>query len=257
MAQTELSKEEIESEIRRLAPFLHNIELPYGLRTYLPDLSRREVERTRLQSLVKHIWPSLLANCGGSLVGKLVLDVACGCGGFSVEAAKSGAEYVLGIDVVEKYLEQANFIKRALGLKTVDFKKMAVEELNGETLGEYDVTFCLGILYHLENPVLAMKNISSVTRQLMVVDTHLDRRWFDRLPRWTMNFPDIASTDSIDASTSLWRQERVCEFFPNERAVVELLQFVGFPNVTKLKPQERTLNRRYFRGRWGTFIAKR
>jgi tRNA (mo5U34)-methyltransferase len=221
------------------------------------------VERTRFASWIKHAWPSLLKLCGGSFQGKRVLDVGCSCGGFSVEAVKSGAEYVLGIDVVDRYLEQANFIKRALELNQCEFKKMAIEDLD-EAHGQYDISLCLGLLYHLENPVLAMKKLSSVTRSIMVVDTKLipfrfitRRPITSRRPVWIMDLPPAATSESKDASTSLWRTGDVCQFTPNARAVVDLLKFLGFPSVSQLEPTEKSLDKRYFKGGWGTFIATR
>ena len=71
-----LTKEEMIREIRRLAPFHHEVDLPYDLSTYVPERSRRPIERTRLANLTKHAFPALINACGGSLEGKRVLDVA-------------------------------------------------------------------------------------------------------------------------------------------------------------------------------------
>lgn len=152
-----MNKAELERELRRLAPFHHDIDLPYGLRTHLPEASRQERERTRMKTLVDHAWPALLDACGGSLKGLRVLDVACNCGGFSVQAVRSGADYVMGIDIADHYLEQAKLIKKALGFRNVDFQSLRLEDLDPEVHGRFDVAFCFGILYHLENPVLAMQ----------------------------------------------------------------------------------------------------
>ncbi|NES68979.1 MAG: methyltransferase type 12, partial [Okeania sp. SIO2D1] len=99
MEQTVITQGDIKEELVKLAPFHHNIELPHGLRTFLPELSQRQVEQTRLANLVKHAFPTLRQMFGGSFDGLRILDVACNCGGFSFEAAKSGADYVLGIDL--------------------------------------------------------------------------------------------------------------------------------------------------------------
>jgi SAM-dependent methyltransferase len=252
-----VTKEEIEDKLRSLAPFHHDVELPYGLRTYLPEHSRRELERTRLPNLVKHVWPSLLKACGGSLEGQRVLDVACNCGGFSIEAINSGAEYVLGIDIVDRYLEQANFIKRARNLEKIEFRKMAVEDLDEATIGKYDITFCFGILYHLENPVLVMRKLSSVTRRIIVVDTSVFRSSFLREPTWRMRFPPSCTTQSRSVSTSMWRTEGICELMPNAQAVIDLLKLVSFPNVKRIKPITKGLEKRYYAGRRLTFLAAR
>jgi tRNA (mo5U34)-methyltransferase len=273
-----LTEQEIRNELNRLAPFHHKVELPYNLSTHIPELSRRPVEYTRLDNLVKHAFPALIEICGGSLNGKRVLDVACNCGGFSVEAARRNSEYVLGIDIVEHYIEQANFVKGVLDLEQVEFKLMDIESVNESTVGLFDITFCFGILYHLENPILAMKRLSSVTKSIMLVDTDLmatGSSWdlvpafiirgklgtmqrFFRKPLWFMNFPAVSSPGSKDATSQLWTSEQRCvEFTPNESAVVDLLKFLGFSKVEKLKPNQKGLEKRYYTGRRATFLATR
>ncbi len=251
-----MTKKEIEDELQKLAPFHHNVELPYGLRTHIPELSQRELERTRLPNLVKHVWPSLLNVCGGTLRGKRVLDVACNCGGFSIEALKSGADFVLGIDIVDRYLEQANFIKRAHSFDRIEFRKMAVEELDEAKIGQYDITFCFGLLYHTENPVLVMRKLSSVTRRIIIVDTSVFRSFFLREPAWVMRFPPAPKTESL-STTALWRTTGICQLRPNANAITSLLKFVGFPNIKWIKPRIKGLDKRYYSGMRLTFLAAR
>ena len=252
-----MTEQEMKDEIRRLAPFRHALDLPYGLSTYVPELNRRETERTRLANLVKHVWPSLLKICDSSLRGQRILDVGCNCGGFSIEAAKSGAEYVLGIDVVGRYIEQANFIKCALALEQVEFKNIAIEDVDEAGIGHYDITFCFGLLYNLENPVLAMKKLSSVTRRIMVVDTDVVHTPFTQSPFWLMTFRDPDTSESPSISTSLWRTKRVCQLEPNTHAVFELLNFLGFSKAMQLKPEVEGLENRYYRGKRETWLAIR
>ncbi len=252
-----LTEQEIREEIERLSPFFHDIELPYGLRTYVPELSRRDSEQKRLARLLRHFWPTLLDVYGGSLRGQRVLDIACNCGGLSVEAAKAGAEYVLGIDIVDRYLEQAEFVKQTLKMDNIDFKKIAVEEINETIIGEFDVTLCIGILYHLQDPVMAMKRISSVTRGAIVVETPVARIIGKRRPIWVMNVAPAATSESQDASTSLWRTDRVCQFTPNREAVRQLLEFVGFTRITELKPKWEGWRRRVLMKQRVAFLALR
>ncbi len=251
-----MTKQEIESEVKRLAPFHHKVDLPYGLSTYDPKFSLRHREQTRLDALTRHVFPELLKTCGGSLHGKRVIDVASNAGGFSVEAAKHGAEYVLGIDVADRYLEQANFIKRALELSQIEFKKMRMEDCSAQNIGMYDIAFCFGILYHLENPVYAMKKLASVTQEIMVVDANVIQTPFSRNSMWKMNVPRVLETDD-KSTTALWRTEKRCQFKPNVNAVIELLDVLGFSNVEIIKPRQKNLEFRYYRGKRVTFLAKR
>ena len=251
-----MTREEIEAEVARLAPFHHLVELPHGLQTYDPDASLRKRETTRLDSLTRHAFPALLDAFGGSLDGKRVVDVACNAGGFSVRAAEHGAEHVLGIDVADRYIEQANFIKKARGMEQLEFRKMAMEDLSEESTGMFDISFCFGILYHLEDPVFAMKRLAAVTRDAMLVDASLIQTPFSNKALWKMNVPRVVDADD-KSTTALWRTEARCQFKPNRRAVIELLKFLGFSSVEVVKPRAKNLEFRYYRGKRVTFLARR
>lgn len=230
----ELSAEELRREIRRLAPFHHAVELPHGLTTYDPEQSRRPIERTRLDDVMGYVQPVIEEAFGDRLSRARVLDVAANCGGFSVAAVRMGAREVVGIDVVDHYLEQANLIRRALGLENLSFHKLAIEELDPEELGLFDLTFCFDILYHLENPVLAMKRLSAVTARAMIIETLVAGEDGVDGPTWEMNFLPPTSAESFDISTSLWRDRQICQFTPTSRAVTDLLGFVGFEQVRQI-----------------------
>jgi len=254
-----MTRQELEEEIRRLAPFRHDFRLPYGLRTAPPGSQpSRQQHEARVETLTRHAFPALLEACGGSLEGLRVLDLACNSGGFSVEANRRGADYVLGIDIVERYLAQARFVKDVLGIENVEFKKLDVYDLTPDEVGQFDITFCFGLLYHLENPVLAMRNISAVTRRVLLVDTNTIITEDERVPLWRMSFPSpVSSTDDRGASTNLWRDREYCQFKPNAIAVRRLLRFLGFDTVRLLKPQVENLPDVYRDGRRKTFLAAR
>ena len=163
---------------------------------------------------------------------------------------------MLGIDIVDRYIEQANFIKAAVGVKNVSFEKCSLDDLSPGTHGLFDIALCFGILYHLENPVASMRRIAAVTRKVMVVDTNV-MTTTDDLPVWQMKISGGPIGDKD--VTSLWRPaEGVCQFVPSRAAVARLLQFLGFPTVAYLEPTGQILREpRYREGRRGTFIAIR
>src|SRR6266540_299913 len=85
------------------------------------------------------------------------LDVGCGFGYFSQYLKQSGIE-VMGIDGRPENVEEAR--KR---YPDIDFKVYDIEELSVGSLGQYDLVLCFGLLYHLENPFRAIRNLSSLT----------------------------------------------------------------------------------------------
>ena len=207
-----------------------------------------------------HGWPQLLEVFGGSLEGQRVLDVATNCGGFAIRAADAGAEYVLGVDIVDKYLEQANFVREARELENLDFRKVDVYDLSKDEHGEFDIVLNLGILYHLKNPVLAMEAMGNVATKAMLVDTTLMRprlfnSVFKKRKLWLQG--GAMERDSGCDTTNLWRQERMIQFTPTIAAVESMLDYLGFDDVRYLPPVEKGLEQRYYREARGTFLALR
>ena len=124
-----------------------------GLLTDDPD---RPLQRFR------HFMPWLLQACGGSLGGKRVLDIACASGWFSIQAALMGAR-VVGFDARPEQVEQARLIARAAGLDDVEFRALDFWEMAPERLGgPFDAVLCLGILYHLPKPVVALERVKAM-----------------------------------------------------------------------------------------------
>jgi tRNA (mo5U34)-methyltransferase len=243
---------DLRRELQRLQPFSHQIDLPYGLHTHGPEQSAKG---DRVASLVRHAFPPLLELYGGSLAGKRVLDVACNCGGFSVAAARAGAERVLGFDVSDRYIEQANLIQRSLDLSQVEFRLMSIDDVSPDTIGTFDVVLCFGILYHLEDPVGGMRHLSSVADHAILVDTNVTRNRFMRAPYWRTNVPDPGSETG---TTGAWRSDRrVYQFTPSAEAVEQMMDFLDFATVRRLPVNDRGLDARYQKGRRATFLAVR
>ncbi len=137
---------------------------------------------------------------------------------------------------------------------------MTIEDLSRDNVGRFDVALCFGILYHLEDPVRAMKGLASVTRRVMVVDTDVVRLggvlpFVRSEPLWLMSV--VQPGGSEEETTNLWRQGASCQFRPTAQAVEKLLWFLGFGEVRRLKPTEKGLERRYYKGTRATFIAVR
>jgi 2-polyprenyl-6-hydroxyphenyl methylase/3-demethylubiquinone-9 3-methyltransferase len=88
-------------------------------------------------------------SCGG-LSGREVLDVGCG-GGILAESMAARGALVTGIDLAEKPLKVAKLHLLESG-QTVDYRRIAVEELAAERPGRCDVVTCMEMLEHVPNP---------------------------------------------------------------------------------------------------------
>lgn len=178
-----LTKQEIE-ELRDSVRFWwHSLDLGQGVVTpgaKSPDLLARE-------------WATLQL---GDLSGKSVLDIGAWDGYFSFAAERNGAarvvsldHFVWTLDIAEAWKEWESGVRRAglpedsplwrpdllPGKEGYDAAHRALgsraEQVVSDYLdvephalgGPFDVVFYLGVLYHMENPLQAMRKVSSLT----------------------------------------------------------------------------------------------
>lgn len=104
------------------------------------------------------------------LHGLRVLDLACRAGAFSTVLADAGAQ-VLG---VEGRIEN---LTMAPARPTLRYALGDVRDLSRERHGTFDVTLCLGILYHLDaaDALALLRAMRDVTEPggFAIVDTHV------------------------------------------------------------------------------------
>ena len=84
------------------------------------------------------------------LKGKTVLDVGCG-GGILAESMAALGAHVTGIDLGEAPLAVARLHLKETGV-TVDYRKIAAEDLAQQQPAGFDVVTCLEMLEHVPDP---------------------------------------------------------------------------------------------------------
>ena len=160
-----------------------------------------------------------------------VLDLGCLEGAFSIDFARQGAD-VVGIDGRSTNVEHARFSATMLGL--ADRCNFVVEDVRKlESLGQYDIVLCVGILYHLtaEDAISVLRQIAGSGAVLVIIDTHVspDALGENRFKlsevvdvvvneetyrgRWYQEFPDGLNTEqkiawstgsALDNERSFW-----------------------------------------------------
>jgi 2-polyprenyl-3-methyl-5-hydroxy-6-metoxy-1,4-benzoquinol methylase len=96
--------------------------------------------------------------------GKAILDVGCGVGHLARTLANKGHQ-IAGVDAREENIR----IFRQRHPELPSHVASVEEELT--SLGVHDVLLCYGLLYHLENPFRALRNLAAICRELLVVET--------------------------------------------------------------------------------------
>lgn len=155
---------EILAEVERLRPWFHCIDLGEGMKTKTESVADEPVDHPW------GTWQTIRKYLPEDLSGKSVLDVGCNAGFYAVEAKRLGAARVLGIDAQRFHIRQALFVRRILGLD-IDFRRMSVYDLSPRTVGQFDVTLALGLIYHCKHLVRALENLWHVTKELLIIET--------------------------------------------------------------------------------------
>jgi SAM-dependent methyltransferase len=92
------------------------------------------------------------------------IDVGCGVGYFSGFLRELGFR-VVGVDGRADNLDEARRRHPEIDFRCVDVQDRALQEL-----GTFDLVFCFGLIYHLENPLLALRNFAAMTRKLALIE---------------------------------------------------------------------------------------
>jgi hypothetical protein len=84
----------------------------------------------------------------------------------------NGCTEVVGVEIRERFLENANAMKQAENYHQVSFVNCDVRTIDEAGLGKFDVCLCAGLLYHMQNPFNLLKRIRNICRHL-VLETHV------------------------------------------------------------------------------------
>lgn len=128
--------------------------MPFNQQSY----TRINVKR---KEFLDDLIPHLLDSCELATA----LDVGCGFGYFSKYLSDYGLE-VTSVDVREENVRET--LRRHPSIKAFVGD---IEDPAFRTEGRYDLVLCFGVLYHLENPFMAIRNMSSVCRRVLLIES--------------------------------------------------------------------------------------
>jgi len=236
--------------------WMYEFDLGDGVKTPLLAEELRSVHQTRermIMETVDRYFPHGLA-------GKYCLDVACNEGYFSHLLFRRGAR-VRGIDVRETNIQRASKVQAILGYDHTRLVFQIEDFLNNEDEPDsYDVTLFLGLLYHTENPMGAIRTLHRITRTLCIIETQLTRQTAAVMSGWGQS----GVTLELPASLAVYREEdeavnnlaasNSLSFIPNAAAVHLFLSGAGFKQVVQLTPRP-DANPQYLDNDRGVFLA--
>jgi tRNA (mo5U34)-methyltransferase len=250
-----LSPEEIRARIAAVGGWWHSIELAPGIVTpggKSADVLRDELAALRLDDL--------------ALAGKSVIDIGAWDGFYSFEAERRGAARVLALDHFVWCLDFAEAgrqreARTAAGLAPPDYDDIPsawrpdllpgkrgfdtareilgsrveshvgdLMEIDPAELGTFDVALYLGVLYHVKNPLEALRRLARITREVAVIETQAVV--LDGFESFALC--EFYETDECNGDPTNW-------WAPNEKALVGMCRAAGFreAKLVVAKPKEK------------------
>jgi SAM-dependent methyltransferase len=147
---------------------------------------------------------------------RTALDMGCGVGYFSATLRDLGFQTSAADGRAE------NISEARTRHTDIDFHVADVEDPALSALGVFDLVLCLGLLYHLENPLRAFRNLRALTGKLLLLESMV-------LPDdepYLIVMDEPGGEDQSMAAVSC---------YPSEGAIVKMAFRAGFPHVYRFR----------------------
>jgi len=222
----------------RAREWFYDFELPDGSHTTTYHGGELDAIHDTRWRMLQHCLDGEFPDGLGPLQG---LDLAAHQGWFSIRLAQAGMGRVVGVDANSGHVEDASLMASALGLRQLEFTNQDIFDLGDAGAGQYDVVLMLGLLYHLENPVGALRLARALCRRLCVIETQIVPGMSGKVDFGSYRFvrPLKGSFGLIDETEETHGPEAgisgIC-LVPSLEALTWLLEKVGFSQVEVLRP---------------------
>ena len=145
------------------------------------------------------------------------LDAGCGVGFFSQMLADMHFR-VAGFDG-----RKENVLEARRRFASIPFEAADIQDSSVRALGSFDLVLCFGLLYHLENPFRAIRNLHELTAKCLLLESMcIPNERSEFLLREEPAFDDQSLTDMA------------C--YPSESSLVKMLYRSGFAKVYRVIP---------------------
>jgi len=178
---------------------------------------------------------------GGGLAGRGAIDIACHQGWFSTKLLEWNADDVLAVDARTEHVADTTLIRDALNLRKLRVMQSDVHALDAGKLGQFDLVLMLGLIYHLENPIGALRVARALTRHMCVVETQVVPGMTGMVDYGSYRFvrPLKGSFGIIDETDDTHGPEAsttgIC-LVPSLEALFWIMRKIGFSRVELVPP---------------------
>jgi SAM-dependent methyltransferase len=209
-----MQAEDLEERVAAFPRWNYEFDLGQGVRT--PVSHRGQANRHEQRR--RYFFDALVRLLGETLEGHRVLDLGCNAGFWSLAAVEAGADFVLGVDAQQVYIDQAKLVFEAKGVDPARFRFERGNIFARDFDEQFDVVLCLGVMEVTAKPVELFELMSGVGAQEILLDTVISRVRSSFFEMSRLNDPRAAV-------------EHEMVLVPSRDAVIELARNFGFDAV--------------------------
>jgi hypothetical protein len=169
--------------------------------------------------------------------GLRAIDLACHQGYYSIQLANAGFGHVQAFDVRNEHIDDAKLLGQIYGLDNLHAQRADIFDLTAAASG--DLVLMFGLLYHLENPIGALRIARALTRKACVLETQVVPHMSGMVDWGSYEYvrplkgclgiiDEIDETHAPEASVT-----GIC-LAPSTEGLIWLLHAVGFKHVRVL-----------------------
>jgi tRNA (mo5U34)-methyltransferase len=230
--------------------WMYEWDLGDGLRTAVMHPELPSVHDTRAAIIEPFVREAL---AGGE---STALDLACSEGWFAQRLLDWGAARVLGVDIRPENIHRAELVRDHLGLDPERLAFQVADVFDLPVLPRFDVVLCLGLVYHLENPIGALRIARALTRGLCLVESQLVEphsplrhgwgatdEYLEEEAAWAAMY----EPEELQRTHPMASHGGVVSFIPNRAALEQALSAAGFSRV-EVPPVPADSNPQYLGG---------
>jgi tRNA (mo5U34)-methyltransferase len=233
--------------------WMYEWDLGEGVRTRAIGPELMDVHRTRA-ALAEPIVRAAVEQAGATATA---LDLACSEGWFSHRLLEWGVQTVTGVDIRSENVRRAALVRDRLD---VDAERLRLQtsdvfDLDPASLGAFDIVMCFGLIYHLEDPVGALRIARALTRGVCLVESQLTEqvapirhgwgetgKFMEQEASWASYYEEPHLQDGHPIAS----HGGVISLIPNRAALLEAVRAAGFSRCEPLVPE--TGNQQYVQG---------
>jgi len=230
-----------ESELRSKTWF-YRFPLPDGSVTpSYYEGALEAVHTTRVDMMAR----ALREHFGAAPISSAV-DLASHQGWFSWQLTQHGAERVTGIEPRLEHVADARAVIDVMGLSArITFEQCDVHDTTPERFGVHPLVLCFGLIYHLENPIGALRRARALTAKggLCLVETQVvpGMRGFVDWGSYRYVRPLKGSFGIIDEMDETHANEAsitgIC-LAPDTEGLMWIMRQIGFTDVALVPPPD-------------------